>query len=81
MPAAAVRVTWRPGWSGVSADEAEFQAGMLHHHFPCLASMGIDPDFGDTLMHVSGNLLRDDVAEQVKPWKRVQMIRPAPKAD
>lgn len=65
------------GLVGVSADEAEFQAGMLHHHFPCLASMGIDPDFGDTLMHVSGNLLRDNVAAQVKPHKRVQMIRPA----
>jgi hypothetical protein len=40
--------------------------------------MGIDPDFGDTLMHVSGNLLRDDVAGQVRLWKRVTMIRPAP---
>ncbi len=69
------------GLIGVSADEAEFQAGMLHHHFPCLASMGIDPDFGDTLMHVSGNLLREDVAAQVKPYKRVQMIRPAPQLD
>jgi hypothetical protein len=69
------------GLVGVSADEAEFQSGMLHHHFPCLASMGIDPDFGDTLMHVSGNLLRDDVAAQVKPWKQVQMIRPASQPD
>lgn len=69
------------GLIGVPADEAEFQAGMLHHHFPCLASMGIDPDFGDTLMHVSGNLLRDDVAAQVKPFKRAQMMRPAPRAD
>lgn len=64
------------GLVGVSADEAEFQAGMLHHHYPCLASMGIDPDFSDTLMHVSGNLLRDNVAPQVKPHKRIQFIRP-----
>ena len=42
------------GLVGKSVDEAEFEAGMLHHHFPCLASMGIDPDFDDTLMHVSG---------------------------
>lgn len=54
---------------GVSADEAEYQAGMLHHHFPCLASMGIDADYDDTLMHVSGNILRDVIAEQVKPYK------------
>ena len=69
------------GLIGKSVDEAEFETGMLHHHFPCLASMGIDPDFDDTLMHVSGNLLRDDVAEQVRSLKRVQMIRPGPKAD
>jgi hypothetical protein len=62
---------------GVSADEAELQAGLAHHHFPCLASMGKDTDFDDTLMHVSGHLLKDNVGEQVKPFKRVQVIRPA----
>jgi hypothetical protein len=62
---------------GLSADEAEVQAGLAHHHYPCLASMIKDPDFSDTLMHVSGHLLKDNVAEQVKPFKKVQMIRPA----
>jgi hypothetical protein len=55
---------------GVSAEAAEHEAGMLHHHYPCLASMGIDPDYSDTLMHVSGNILRDAIARQVKPHKR-----------
>lgn len=64
------------GLVGLSADEAEQEAGMLHHHFPCLASMGIDPDYGDTLMHISGNILKDNVGEQVKPFKRVQIFRP-----
>lgn len=62
---------------GVSADEAEVQSGLAHHHYPCLASMIKDPDFSDTLMHVSGHLLKDNVGEQVKPFKRVQVIRPA----
>lgn len=66
---------------GVSADDAEQTAGLLHHHYPCLASMGIDPDYEDTLMHVSGNLLRDDVAQQVKPFKRVQYIAPGKRTD
>ena len=66
---------------GVSADDAEQESGMLHHHYPCLASMGIDPDFSDTLMHVSGFLLRDKVGEQVKPYKRVQYVRPGIKED
>jgi hypothetical protein len=36
--------------------------------------MGIDSDYGDTLLHVSGNILRDEVGAQVKPFKRVQYI-------
>ncbi len=64
------------GLIGLSADEAEQEAGMRHHHFPCLASMGIDPDYGDTLMHISGNILKDNVGQQVKPFKRIQYVRP-----
>jgi hypothetical protein len=66
---------------GLSADEAGEQAGLLHHHFPCLASMGVDPDFGDTLMHVSGNVLKDNVEAQVKPYKRTQYISPGSRSD
>ena len=66
---------------GVSADEAEYKAGMAHHHYPCLASMGVDSDFGDTLMHVSGNIMKDAVGEQVKPYKRIQYIAPGFRAE
>lgn len=67
--------------TGISADDAEQEAGMLHHHFPCLASMGIDADYGDTLMHISGNLLRDEVAQGVKAYKRVSYIAPGTRSD
>lgn len=66
---------------GLSADEAGEKAGLLHHHFPCLASMGIDPDFGDTLMHVSGNVLKDNVESQVRPFKNVQYIAPGSRSE
>ncbi|MFC2028669.1 DUF166 domain-containing protein [Chloroflexota bacterium] len=66
---------------GVSADDAEEKAGLLHHHYPCLASMGIDSDFDDTLMHVSGNILRDNVAESVKPFRRIQYIAPGTRSN
>lgn len=66
---------------GLSADEAGEKAGLLHHHFPCLASMGIDPDFGDTLMHVSGNVLKDNVESQVRPFKHVQYIAPGSRSE
>jgi hypothetical protein len=64
------------GLIGVSVDESEHEAGMRHHHYPCLASMGIDADYGDTLMHVSGNLIRDNVGAQVKPFKQGHYFRP-----
>ena len=59
---------------GVSANDAEQQAGLLHHHYPCLATMGIDSDFGDTLMHISGNYLKNNVRAQVKPFKQVRYM-------
>jgi hypothetical protein len=43
--------------------------------------MGIDADYGDTLMHVSGNILRDEVAEQVRPYKRVPYIEPGKRSE
>ncbi len=66
---------------GTSAEDAEEQAGMLHHHFPCWAAMGVIPDYYDTLMHVSGNIMRDAVAEEVRPYKRIQYIAPGNRSD
>lgn len=64
------------GIVGNQVDDAEFQVGMLHHHFPCLASMGIDPDYSDTLMHVSGDLSRDAFSSALKPYRDIQYFRP-----
>ncbi len=60
----------------VDVNDAEFQAGMLHHHYPCWASMGIDPDYSDTLMHVSGNLMVDAVSAATKPYRAVAYFKP-----
>jgi hypothetical protein len=56
------------GLVGCPVAEAEFEAGMLHHHFPCLASMNQDADYNDTLMHVSGNIVRDAVKAEIKDY-------------
>jgi hypothetical protein len=69
------------GLAGISADDAEEKAGLLHHHYPCLAGMVKDPDFGDTLMHVSGNILKDGVGEQVKPYKEIAYITPGKRSE
>lgn len=57
---------------GLSADEADTKAGLILHHYPCLCSMNqeqIDDRLYDTLMHVSGYIIKEEVAEQVKPFK------------
>ncbi len=64
------------GLMNVDVNDAEFQAGMLHHHYPCWASMGIDPDYGDTLMHVSGNLTVDAISAATKPYRTVMYFKP-----
>jgi hypothetical protein len=65
---------------GISVDEAEEKAGLLHHHYPCLASMVKDPDYNyDTLMHASGNHLKRNIGEQIKPYKKY--IEPDNKSD
>lgn len=76
------------GLIGCTVDAAAYEAGMLHHHFPCLASMNQDADYKDTLMHVSGHILREAVEEQVKahlsptpylrPTGRVEPDSPTP---
>jgi hypothetical protein len=61
---------------GMPADDAEQAAGLAHHHYPCMASMGIDPDFNDTLMHVSGNILKQEIGRALGSWKRVTWVEP-----
>jgi thymidylate synthase len=62
---------------GMSVDEVVEQAGLLHHHFPCLASMQKDHDFNmDTLMHASGHILQEDIRAQVKPFQEINYLRP-----
>ena len=70
------------GIIGISADEVEEKAGLLHHHFPCLASMTKLVDFNhDTLMHESGNLLKDNIGKQVKPYKQIRYVTPGKRSD
>lgn len=69
------------GLLGVSVDDAEREAGLLHHHYPCLAGMVKDPDFNDTLMHVSGNILKEQVKEQIQDYKEIAYIVPGKRSE
>lgn len=54
------------GLVGTEVDDAIEKTGMLHHHFPCLASMNQDANYHDTLMHVSGHILQDSIKEKIE---------------
>lgn len=54
--------------AGVPVQQAEQKTGILHHHYPCLATMSMDPDYGDGLMNVSGDIMRREVEKQIKPF-------------
>lgn len=67
---------------GVHVDEVIEKAGLLHHHFPCLASMVKLDDFNhDTLMHASGHLLQDNIAEQIAPYRDMGYIVPGTRSE
>ncbi len=52
---------------GVDVKEAVPQAGLHAHHYPCLASMDMEP-WGDTLMHISGYVVNDEVKRRIEPF-------------
>lgn len=63
---------------GERLDETVEKAGLLHHHYPCLASMDREEDLGDTLMHVSGLITKQCAEAEVKKYikKRVNYLDP-----
>ncbi|MEE8442506.1 MAG: DUF166 family protein [Dehalococcoidia bacterium] len=57
---------------GMTVEESVPKAGLLSHQYPCLASMEreqIDDRLEDTLMHVSGYVLNEEMEEKLKPYK------------
>lgn len=48
---------------GIHKKDAVEQSGLLHHQHPCLATMVMDREIGDTLMHHSGLMTKLAVEE------------------
>lgn len=52
---------------GVSVQDVEEQAGLLHHYYPCWGGMGSDPVHGEhTLLHIAAAMSQKAVAQAVK---------------
>jgi thymidylate synthase len=51
---------------GTRLSEAADTGALRHHHHPCMASMEIDPELEDTLMHLSGYIFRAAIRSALK---------------
>ena len=49
----------------IPVDEAEFEAGGRYHNYPCLASMDVDPQIGDTILHIAGYRIKEAVKREL----------------
>jgi hypothetical protein len=55
---------------GVDVEEAVVQAGLFHHHYPCLATMRVNPGLGEPLIQIAGDFVRQAVASQLEVENR-----------
>jgi thymidylate synthase len=61
---------------GTPIDDSLEQVGLHHHHYPCMATMGIDPMYSDTLLHISGNIMKDALKDALGDNLQVKYIKP-----
>jgi len=57
------------GLVGVWERDAVEKAGLLHHQYPCLATMVMDQEFEDTLMHRAGLMTKLAIERAMKSVK------------
>ena len=57
------------GLVGIWERDAVEKAGLLHHQYPCLATMAMDQEFEDTLMHRGGLMTKLAVEKAIKTAK------------
>ncbi|MBL7061939.1 MAG: hypothetical protein ISS54_04310 [Dehalococcoidia bacterium] len=58
------------GLIGIWDRDAVEKAGLLHHQYPCLATMVMDQEFEDTLMHRAGLMTKLAVEKGMKDAKQ-----------
>ena len=49
----------------VDVREAILQAGLFHHHYPCRATMRVDPSLGEPLIQAAGDFMRQAVEVEI----------------
>jgi hypothetical protein len=54
---------------GMTIEDAVPRAGLIAHHYPCLASMAMEAT-GETLMHISGYVVNNEVYRKLQQYRR-----------
>lgn len=62
---------------GVKVEESVEQAGLLFHAHPCMASMDMDRELGDTILHIAGHLVKNAVYVALKKADAGKATSPA----
>ncbi len=57
-------VTQQIKWTKIS--DIEDTVAVAHHAFPCTASMDVDPEIGEPILHVAGYAIRNAVKDAIK---------------
>ncbi|MBS7654261.1 DUF166 domain-containing protein [Candidatus Bathyarchaeota archaeon] len=50
---------------GKKISEIEEAVAVAHHSYPCTASMEVDPEIGDTILHKAGYIIREAVKNAI----------------
>ena len=51
----------------VKRDEIRDIVAKAHHSYPCTATMAVDPEVGEPILHIAGYLIRETVEDQLFP--------------
>jgi hypothetical protein len=62
---------------GARVEESVEQAGLLFHAHPCMASMDMDRELGDTILHIAGHLVKNAVYIALKKADAGKATSPA----
>lgn len=52
--------------TGYDLTEAELESGNKLHNYPCLASMDVDSEIGDTILHLAGYKIKEAVKKSLQ---------------
>ncbi len=60
---------------GRRVEDVEEAVSKAHHSYPCTASMEVDREIGDTILHKAGYIIREEVLEAVKRAQSAEALK------